>query len=88
MTYSTDGRWILTDTYPNAETNIRRLLLYEVASDTCYVIGEFFALPDLGRHNRCDLHPRFSPDGLSVTIDSIHEGSRQQYLIDVSELTG
>ena len=87
VTYSKDGRWVLADTYPNAGTNTRRLLLYEIATDTCYMIGEFFALPDLGTHNRCDLHPRFSHDGRCVTIDSIHEGSRQQYLIDVSELT-
>ncbi|MDJ0751264.1 MAG: hypothetical protein QNJ11_17400 [Woeseiaceae bacterium] len=87
MTYTNDGRWILTDTYPNPATNHRRLLLYEVATGTCYMIGEFFADPDIEKHNRCDLHPRFSPDDRSVAIDSIHEGSRQQYLLDVSELT-
>ncbi len=86
MTYSKDGRFILTDTYPN-ETNLRKLLLYEIATDTCYMIGEFYTPPDLGKHNRCDLHPRFSPDNRFVTIDSVHEGSRQQYLLDVSELT-
>ena len=42
MTYSRDGRWILTDTYPDAATNVRKLLLFEVATDTCYVIGEFY----------------------------------------------
>ncbi len=87
MTYSKDGRFILTDTYPNPESNLQRALLYEVATDTCYMIGEFFADPDVGKHNRCDLHPRFGPDDRYVTIDSIHEGSRQQYLLDVSELT-
>ncbi len=87
MTYSKDGRFILTDTYPNPESNLQRALLYEVATDTCYMIGEFFADPDVGKHNRCDLHPRFSPDNRFVTIDSVHEGSRQQYLLDVSELT-
>ena len=87
MTYSRDGRFILTDTYPNAASNLQRLLLYEVATDTCYTIGEFYADPDLGKHNRCHLHPRFGPDDRLVTIDSVHEGSRQQYLLDVSELT-
>ena len=87
MSYSKDGRWILTDTYPNVDTNVRKLLLYEVATDTCYMIGEFYTPPDLGTHNQCDLHPRFSPDDRFVTIDSVHEGSRQQYLLDVSELT-
>ena len=87
MTYSMDRRFILTDTCPNAETNLQRALLYDVTTDTCYMLGEFYADPDVGKHNRCDLHPRFSPDNRFVTIDSVHEGSRQQYLLDVSELT-
>lgn len=86
MTYSRDGRWILTDTYPDSETNVRLLLLYDVNSTTSFNIGEFFTPPDLGKHNRCDLHPRFSPDNRYVSIDSVHEGSRQQYIVDVSEL--
>jgi len=86
MTYSRDGRWILTDTYPDSDTNVRLLQLFDTANTTSYNIGEFFTPPDLGKHNRCDLHPRFSPDNRYVTIDSVHEGSRQQYIVDVSDL--
>ncbi|MFT5481743.1 MAG: hypothetical protein ACI9GW_000388 [Halieaceae bacterium] len=84
MTYSADGRWLLTDTYPDSESNKRDLILYDVANDTPYIIGQFFTPPDLGKHNRCDLHPRWSPDNKFVSIDSVHDGSRQQYIIDVS----
>jgi Tol biopolymer transport system component len=36
---------------------------------------------------RCDTHPRYSPDGTKVVIDSTHEGlGRQMYLIDVSRI--
>ena len=36
---------------------------------------------------RCDLHPRVSPDGRLITIDSPHGGDgRQMYLIDVGTL--
>ena len=86
MTYSRDGRWILTDTYPDARTNVRLLLMYDTHNRTSYNIGEFRTLPDLGKHNRCDLHPRWSRDDGQVSIDSVHEGIRQQYIVDVAEL--
>jgi Tol biopolymer transport system component len=37
---------------------------------------------------RCDTHPRFSPDGRLVVIDSPHTGGRQLHLIDVSGIVG
>lgn len=86
MTYSRDGRWLLTDTYPDSETNERDLILYDTAKDVAITIGRFYTPPDLGKHNRCDLHPRWSNDNRYVSIDSTHEGSRQQYIVDVSEI--
>lgn len=35
----------------------------------------------------CDLHPRWSSDGTTVIFDSIHEGTRQIYALEVSEYT-
>jgi len=32
------------------------------------------------------LHPRWNRDGLAVCIDSVHEGERQMYVIDVSQI--
>lgn len=87
MTYSPNGEWILTDTYPDDETHERNLILYNVAQDRRYDIGSFFADPTLGKPNRCDLHPRWSRDGRQVCIDSVHESERQMYIVDVSELT-
>lgn len=83
--YSPDGRWMLTDSYPLADHG-RRLYLYHLAERQGYEIGCFHADPSYPGPTRCDLHPNWSRDGLSVCIDSIHEGSRQVYTIDVSEL--
>ena len=86
MTYSHDGQWLLTDTYPDSVTNRRYLMLYNIADEKIYNIGHFYTPPDLGKHNRCDLHPRFSPENNLVSFDSVHEGSRQQYIVDIADI--
>ena len=86
MTYSPNVEWILTDTYPDDETHVRNLILYNVSQDKRLVIGSFFTDPCLGKPNRCDLHPRWSRDAKKVCIDSVHESERQMYILDVSEL--
>lgn len=86
MTYSADGRWLLSDTYPDSVSNERYLFLYDCVKNIRYNIGRFYTDPNLGKENRCDLHPRWSPDYQQVCIDSVHEHCRQRYIIDVSEV--
>lgn len=86
MSYSpTNQRWLLTDTYPDSTTNIRKLLIYDTEQDVVYDIGDFYT-SDLKKENRCDLHPRWDRTGNFVCIDSVHENQRQMYVLDVSSL--
>ncbi len=87
MTYSLGGKWLLSDTYPDDVSNERLLILYDVANDRRYDIGSFYTAPNLGKPNRCDLHPRWRPDAREICIDSVHEHARQMYIVDVSSLT-
>lgn len=84
--YSPDGRWVLTDTYPDKEHK-RTLLLYRPEDRRRVDIGRFYAPPELSGEIRCDLHPRWNRDGTQVCFDSAHEGQRQMYVIDVSTIT-
>ena len=83
--FSPDRRWLLTDTYPD-ENHLRTLMLFHLASETRIDISRFYAPPALTGPLRCDLHPRWSRDGTRICIDSAHEGERQIYLLDVSEI--
>jgi Tol biopolymer transport system component len=62
--------------------------LYEVATGRRVPLGSFHSPKEYAGEWRCDTHPRFSPDGNWVTIDSPHGGDgRQVYLIDIRGVT-
>lgn len=81
--FSTDGRWILTDTYPD-KSRKQHLLLYEVTTEKLVEVGSFFSSLKFSNSNRCDLHPRLSPDGYFISIDSTYQGKRMTYILDIS----
>lgn len=83
--YSPDRRWIITDTYPD-KARQRRLLLFDTETDDLTEVGRFFAPWRFDGGTRCDLHPRWSPDGTMISIDSAHEGIRRSYVLDVRQL--
>lgn len=84
--FSPDRQWMLTDTYPDAELR-RTLMLFHWKSGRRVDLGRFYS-PKVQWQIRCDLHPRWSRDGRQICIDSVHEGSRQMYVLDVSEIVG
>ena len=82
-TYLPGNQWILNDTYPD-EDRLQHPYLYEVSSGRRVPLGHFRSPPEYRGEWRCDTHPRFSPDGTKVVIDSPHGGAgRQLYLIDI-----
>ncbi|MDX2032018.1 MAG: hypothetical protein SF339_15190 [Blastocatellia bacterium] len=79
-------RWILNDTYPDQERK-QHPYLYDTRTEQRHWLGHFHSPPEYVGEWRCDTHPRSSPDGTRVVIDSTHEGlGRQMYLIDVSRI--
>jgi hypothetical protein len=85
-TYLPGNRWILNDTYPDKKRK-QNVYLYKVATGQIVPLGHFYSPPQYTGELRCDTHPRFSPDGRSVVIDSPHGGNgRQMYLIDISAI--
>ena len=86
--YLHTNKWILNDTYPDKERN-QNVYLYNVVTGKKVTLGRFYSPPQYKGEWRCDTHPRFSPDGRSVVIDSPHGGNgRQMYLIDISAIVG
>jgi hypothetical protein len=84
FTYHREGNWLLSDNYPDKKTGLRDLFLYHVPTGTHRIVAQLYAPDHLGKHCRCDLHSRWSPDGKTICFDSYHEGERQMYTLDVS----
>lgn len=87
-TYLPGTQWILNDTYPDRQRH-QHVYLYHVTQNRRVALGNFLTPQAYNGEWRCDTHPRFSPDGRSVVIDSPHSGEgRQLYLIDISSIVG
>ncbi len=81
--YLPGNRWILNDTYPLGSRREQHPYLFEVATSRIVPLGHFHLPPEYRGEWRCDTHPRFSPGGKKIVIDSPHGGQgRQLYLIE------
>jgi hypothetical protein len=79
--YSPDGRRIVTDTYPD---RARISTVYCIDGDSIYILARVFAPFKFDNDVRCDLHPRWNRAGDKVCFDSVFEGQRGLYVLDVN----
>jgi glycosyltransferase involved in cell wall biosynthesis len=83
--YSPDGKFIITDTYPNRKRLASVYLCTE--EDNCSRrIARVFAPFKYDNDCRCDLHPRWNHKGDKVCIDSVHGGKRGLYIVKIPKL--
>lgn len=81
--YSPDRRWVVTDTYPNLRRK-QSLYLIDMEQKRKYLLASVYAAYPYRNEKRCDLHPRWSPDGKYVCFDGSMSGVRQVYSIAAS----
>jgi hypothetical protein len=85
--YSPNGKWVVTDTYPNRARQ-RYLLLFNIDKSELITLGRFYSPFKYNWDNRVDLHPRWDRSGNYISIDSCHDGIRKSYIIDVTRIVG
>ena len=88
---SPNKKYILSDTYADKK-HFRKLFLYNLKIKKKRVLGKFYSLPNKKYSKdenwdeiglRCDLHPRWSPKGDKICFDSVHEGFRGMYKVEL-----
>jgi hypothetical protein len=83
--FAPNGKWVITDTYPNRARQ-RYLLLFNTENNEIITLGRFYSPFKYNWDNRVDLHPRWNEMGNMISIDSCHEGVRKSYIIDVHSI--
>ena len=80
-TFSPDGKWMITETYPDNELHEQKLYLMDMKSQAVLSFGRFIEPPEFTRGWRCDLHSRWNPESNMIGFNSTLTGSRQVYVI-------
>lgn len=75
-----DGRTVAVDTLPD-RLREQHLKLYDLESGRCERLARCFTPLSCSGPNRCDLHPRFSPDGKWIAVDTAARGHRALLLL-------
>ncbi len=80
-TFSPDGKWMSTDTYPDQLLHEQKIFLMDMKTQAVISLGRFYEPPEFSGGWRCDLHVRWSPKGNIIGFNSTATGSRQAYII-------
>tara|TARA_Y100000590_G_scaffold470251_1_gene663088 strand:+ start:1018 stop:2286 length:1269 start_codon:yes stop_codon:yes gene_type:complete len=83
-TVSMNNGLICFDTYPDKSRN-QSLYLFNVNNNTISQLAYFFHGFEYMDVSRCDLHPRFGVESNQIYFDSVFEGKRNFYLIDLNK---
>jgi hypothetical protein len=79
-TFSVDGKWMVTDTYPSGPFREQKIYLMNMKTEAVLPLGRFVQPKEFTKDWRCDIHCRWSPKGDMIGFNSTHAGSRQVYI--------
>lgn len=83
--FSPDGRWIVTDTYPD-RFRVQYLILYDTLAGRRHNLAKLRSPFRFDHDLRCDLHPRWNRSGTMICFDSSHRGERALCTMEVGVL--
>lgn len=85
--YSPDGNKVVFDRYPN-RARVAAVMLSDARNredSGVKTIARVFAPFKYDNDTRCDLHPRWNRAGDKICFDSVFEGHRGLYVVEVAE---
>lgn len=86
-TYLPGNKYILNDTYPDKDTRLQSVYVYDIEKHSKIDLGDFYLDPKYTGEWRTDTHPRFSPDGSKIIIDCpVGNSGRQLVMMEITNL--
>lgn len=82
--FSPNGKFMVTDTYPTPGLNEQKIFLMDMKTEAVLPLGRYKEPTEFSKGWRCDIHCRWSPKGDIIGFNSTHSGSRQVYIITLS----
>lgn len=85
-TFSPNGKWMVTDTYPSNGLLEQKLYLMDMKTEAVLPMGRYIhpsGFRDNGKDAACDLHPRWSLIGDMIGFNSVTTGERQVYIVNL-----
>ena len=85
--YSPDGKYVVTDAYPDRArvASIRVMDGTDEKKEMIRTVARVFAPFKYDNDTRCDLHPRWNRKGDVICFDSVFEGHRGLYTVNVNK---
>ncbi len=83
----TNNHLVVFDTYPN-RSRVQELKLgfdTDTTGESVIIIAKVFSPFKYDNNTRCDLHPRWRQDGKAVCFDSVFEGHRGLYIVNLDK---
>lgn len=80
--HTVDGRYMITDSYPDSHGN-RRLIVFNRETQKGVIVGEFQALL-MGSPASCDLHPKLSYRGNYIVVDTAYTGKHRMIAFKIN----
>lgn len=84
--FSPDRKLVVTDTYPNrSRISSIKIMDGDVTKNEVNEVAKVFSPFKYDNDTRCDLHPRWNHGGNTICFDSVYEGHRGLYTVNVGE---
>lgn len=80
--FTSDGRYMLTDSYPDIN-NYRRYIVYDTVTKKGMIIAKLLE-NKIGNNVECDLHPKLSKDNLNVIFDTTSSGKHSMIMFKIN----